>query len=172
MTAINQFEYNLLHGSSDDFERLHHNYNKMLVAFLGTLKIIKVSSDMSEVLQMTWIRVYLKRDLFNPEFLFRNWLYKVAVRVAINFQRQEKRQLYGSCEEFVQDAPEPSEGVLTRELQEVVQRAIAQLPDDEREVVNSIYFQGSETTNGQHRATVRRARRKLQKLLKGVNNEC
>ena len=66
------------------------------------------------------------------------WLYRLAVRQAINFHRRLGRKSYARPElDFDVEAPrdEPLDWLLTTERDSAVQRAIAQLPARDREIL-------------------------------------
>jgi RNA polymerase sigma factor (sigma-70 family) len=164
-------DYELLHGGSEDFKALYDKYSPQLLNFIEAMQLVHCGFDKPEVMQLIWVRVLQKKALCDERYSFRNWLYQIAVRVALNFYRDERSEMFGVYDNPKRRVPEPSETLIEKELQEIVREAVAQLPPDERESVELTYLDQSEPTHGRLRSPFRRARKKLRKSLKGYANE-
>ena len=145
------------HGNRPAFEELVHRYEKELY---GYLRNYLGDPEMAEdVFQQTFLQVYLKCDQFEPERKLRPWLYAVATNQAIDHQRHSGRHRMASLDgrmgkgdedsetgSFVElfDSPDrgPVEANVNLEQAGEVRRAVDDLPEQMRQVVLLVYFQG------------------------------
>jgi RNA polymerase sigma-70 factor (ECF subfamily) len=138
------------------FEELVRRYEKELY---GYLRHYLGDAEMAEdVFQQTFFQVHLKCDQFEPERKVRPWLYAVATNQAIDFQRRSGRHRMASLDRriggddendsglFVElfDSPQrgPAEESQSIEQGEAVRQAVDELPEQTRQVVMLVYFQG------------------------------
>ncbi len=144
-------------GNRPAFEELVHRYEKELY---GYLRNYLGDPEMAEdVFQQTFLQVYLKCDQFEPERKLRPWLYAVATNQAIDHQRHYGRHRMASLDRRVGKGDEDSEmgafvdlfdsaqrgPVEENENMEQageVRRAVDGLPEQMRQVVLLVYFQG------------------------------
>jgi len=138
------------------FEELVRRYEKEL---FGYLRHYLNDSEMAEdVFQQTFLQVHLKCDQFEEGRKVRPWLYTVATNQAIDCQRRNKRHKMVSLDRRAQrdfngesgalieslsgDGTEPGEEVEAAEQHDQVRQAVEQLPEQTRQVVMLVYFQG------------------------------
>jgi RNA polymerase sigma-70 factor (ECF subfamily) len=138
------------------FEELVRRYEKEL---FGYLRHYLNDSEMAEdVFQQTFLQVHLKCDQFEVGRKVRPWLYTVATNQAIDCQRRNKRHKMASLDRRAQrdfngesgalieslsgDGTEPGEDVEAAEQHDQVRRAVEELPEQTRQVVMLVYFQG------------------------------
>ena len=93
-----------------------------------------------EFFQDTWQRVITARDRYRPEARFATWLYQIAHnRVTDHWRaRQHRPSAPEDAAELAERVPDPStpERTLSAfEERRRLQRALEELPDDQREVV-------------------------------------
>lgn len=105
-------------------------------------------ADAQDVTQEVFVQVMRKLPSFRGEAAFPTWLYRVAVNAALAFRRKravrEEGRIQDPLEDFREDgtrlAPvrhwvhEPEQRVLERETQELIEEAIAALPEGYRDV--------------------------------------
>ena len=143
-------------GRRAAFDALVHRYEREL---FGYLRQYLGDAEMAEdVFQQTFLQVHLKCDQYEPGRKVRPWLYTVATNQAIDWQRRNRRHRMvsldrrsaspsdddvGALVELL-DSPErgPSENVETLEEADAVRQAIDSLPEQMRQVVLLVYFQG------------------------------
>jgi len=174
-----QTDYDLLNGNSNDFNVLYQRYNFVLHRFVEKFQFGKLPIDNYELVQIIWIRIYQKKELYQNWDSFRNWMYKLAIRVILNYGRDEKIQRFNAKNyslEFLEDIidsslKEPIEDLFVSEVRAIVRRAIDDLSEDEQIAIQQVYIEGSETTNGPYRSAIRRARYKLRNSLRGCTND-
>jgi RNA polymerase sigma-70 factor, ECF subfamily len=138
------------------FEELVRRYEKEL---FGYLRHYLNDAEMAEdVFQQTFLQVHLKCDQFEEGRKVRPWLYTVATNQAIDCQRRNKRHRMTSIDrrgqrdfEGEQGAlveslggveTDPSEEAESAEQQTQIRQAVDALPEQTRQVVMLVYFQG------------------------------
>lgn len=129
------------------YEREIYNY---LCRYLG-------NADMAEdVFQATFLSVHLKCDQFESGRKVRPWLYAVATNAAIDAQRRSRRHRLVSLDRVrtegsdrgtladLMECPKagPAEEFARREQGEWVQKALSEMTDQMRSVLNLVYYQG------------------------------
>jgi len=138
------------------FDELVQRYERELY---GYLRHYMGNAEMAEdVFQQTFLQVHLKCEQFEPGRKVRPWLYTVATNQAIDFQRRNRRhrmtsldrrpagQSQESSGRLVEllDSPEvgPAEEAEAAERRRHVRRAVNDLPEQTKQVVILVYFQG------------------------------
>ncbi|MDX1448517.1 MAG: RNA polymerase sigma factor, partial [Acidimicrobiia bacterium] len=94
----------------------------------------------ADAVQQTFVKAWRARADFDPNRPFAPWLYAIARRTVIDLVRRERRR---------QHPEPPNEAIVTlpTELSDVwekfqVRVALDELPDEERQVLRQIYFEG------------------------------
>jgi RNA polymerase sigma-70 factor (ECF subfamily) len=105
-------------------------------------------ADAEDVTQDVLLQVVRKLDTFRGESAFPTWLHRVTVNAALAHRRKratgESRRVHDSLENFQSDGKHarvvrkwsvpPEQEVLDRETQELIEKAIAELPENYRDV--------------------------------------
>jgi RNA polymerase sigma-70 factor, ECF subfamily len=143
-------------GDRRAFEELVGRYEREL---FGYLKHYLSNAEMAEdVFQQTFLQVHLKCQQFESGRKVRPWLYAVATNQAIDCQRRNRRHRMASLDRQLGPAshdepgalvklldsaePDPSEQSESAERYVEVRRAIEELPEQTRQAVMLVYFQG------------------------------
>ncbi|OHB73358.1 MAG: RNA polymerase subunit sigma-70 [Planctomycetes bacterium RBG_13_63_9] len=143
-------------GDRNAFDELVRRYERELY---GYLRRYLGDAEMAEdVFQQTFLQVHLKCGQFEPGRTVRPWLYTVATNQAIDLQRRNRRHRMVSLDRHsaaesenhagplleLLDSPEPnpSDEAELAERRDQVRRAIEDLPEQTRQVVILVYFQG------------------------------
>ena len=143
-------------GDSEAFEELVHRYEKELFGYLR--RYLGNAEAAEDVFQQTFLQVHLKCEQFEPGRPVRPWLYTVATNQAIDFQRRNRRhrmvsldrQLGGNANretgawvEMIESQElGPDEDAELHEMRNRVRCAVDSLPEQVRQVVMLVYFQG------------------------------
>jgi RNA polymerase sigma-70 factor (ECF subfamily) len=151
-------------GNRPAFEALVHRYERELFGYLRNY--LGDASMAEDVFQQTFLQVYLKCDQFEPQRKFRPWLYAVATNQAIDYQRHYGRHRMSSLDRKIGHGGEaengsfgelfnshergPDEESLSIEQADVVRRAVDDLPEQTRQVVLLVYFQGLKYREAAH----------------------
>ena len=106
-------------------------------------KIVISHDDADDVLQNTFIKVFKNIDKFNQESKLYSWLYRIATNESITFinKRAKKRSLDISDYQQELTSTLASDDFFTGdEIQLILQKAIATLPQKQQLVFNMKYF--------------------------------
>ncbi len=78
-------------GNRQAFHVLYSKYSALVLACC--LGVTKNTHDAEDLVTRIFYRVLSKHHYYNPQYgSFRNWLWRVAQRVAINYVRHESRR--------------------------------------------------------------------------------
>jgi RNA polymerase sigma-70 factor, ECF subfamily len=131
-------------GDISAFEEIVSRYEAKVMNL--SLRFTRNQEDAEEVLQDVFTTVYRKIDGFRGQSAFSSWLYRIVVNAAFMKLRKKKQNQAISMEDLApavkqycierDDAawPHSHNVAVTRELQEVLQKAIDRLPDQYRAV--------------------------------------
>lgn len=134
-------------GDVTAYQTLYDRHGSQLLGFC--IKIVNDQAQAEEIVQETFWRVWDSAHSFNhTRGTFPSWLYRIARNLAIDTLRQR----HYTVEESL-DATETAEKHLIAEhdvaeatwlslQQEQVHLALAELPAEQKDVINWIYFQG------------------------------
>jgi RNA polymerase sigma-70 factor, ECF subfamily len=138
------------------FEELVKRYESELY---GYLRHYLGSAEMAEdVFQQAFLQVHLKCEQFEPGRKVRPWVYAIATNQAIDYQRRNERHRVGSLDRLGLTSQReeshvgadllrhneagPAEDAEAAERQEALRRAVDELPEQSRQIVTMVYFQG------------------------------
>jgi RNA polymerase sigma-70 factor (ECF subfamily) len=142
-------------GETEAFETLVERYERELYSYLR--RYVGGEAAAEDIFQQTFLQVHLKCGQFEEERRFRPWLYTIATNQAIDYQRRNKRHRLVSLdrghrasddrngnlgETLVAGSVEPDAELDAAEQHEAVRKAVADLPEQYKQVVLLVYFQG------------------------------
>ena len=176
-------------GIREAFEEIVHRYERELYNYL--YRYLGNAANAEDIFQKTFLAVLRECDKFEAGREFRPWLYRIATNKAVDLQRKAKQvsitsidaQMGGDPEgcciadAIVGKEPEPFEDPMDREVASKVREAVELLPEQMRQVIYMVYFQGltyreAADVVGIHFSTLsirlKNAVRKLNFLLKNV----
>jgi RNA polymerase sigma-70 factor, ECF subfamily len=127
-------------GEIGAFQELVSRYHqKIYVVIVG---LLRNREDALEVAQETFFRAYRKIKSFQGGSSFYTWLYRIAVNMAIDTQRRQKRNpldfretMDGLFEEQNEVAKDPFSDVHDRQLREKLVSAINDLTPEHKAVI-------------------------------------
>jgi RNA polymerase sigma-70 factor (ECF subfamily) len=170
-------------GDRDAYRELVERYQRKVYAVL--LGMLHDHDAAWETSQETFIKALRNLDQFKGEAAFYTWLYRIAVNLAIDYQRREWRRPVTSVADDTVEAQagvqeelrrdDPFRRVRNRELGERVRAAIEQLTPEHRAAillreVEGLSYEEISRVLGCAKGTVMSrlhyARKKLQALLK------
>jgi len=131
-------------GDSSAFPLLVHRYHSLLYGYL--MRMLNNSEIAEDCFQETFLRVHRKAHTYRTGARFKNWLYTIATRIAIDSVRHAARR--PQTESFELDEPaqmdgrDPSEDAARNELKQTVQAALETLPPQQRAALVLAYYQG------------------------------
>ena len=140
-------------------------------------KIVKSHDDADDVLQNTFIKVYRSVKNFNENSKIYSWMYRIATNESITFiNKRAKERNIDITEHHHNLATTLQEDVHFNgtEIQLILQKAIATLPQKQQLVFNMKYFDGIkysemseilETSVGALKASYFHAVKKIEKII-------
>jgi len=123
-------------GSNAAFDRLYARYREPLYRILARLLPRRALAD--EIFQEVWLRVVTHRHSWQRDTPFRPWLLRIVRNRAIDALRQARPELGGDAMELAMDvatdpSPQPDAELSRFESARRLQRALAGLPESQRE---------------------------------------
>ena len=130
-------------GNQADMTELVNRYYDSLLNFL--YRMCGGRQTLAEdMVQETFLRVLRKIALYDVQRPFKPWLYTIATNIARNYHQQaDTRYTENPSEEadYEDENPQPEFSLMQAETAENVARALAQLPEHQREVVVLFYYE-------------------------------
>jgi len=126
-------------NAEEAFHTLYRRYFKPICLYLQRLFSLVSWSDAEDLAEETFLRVVRWKGQFNTNQPFRNWLFKVAKNVRIDFLRRKNRRIIEVAREFdatgnfVDSAPSP-------ELVWMIHEFLMKLPPGQRAVIELEFF--------------------------------
>jgi RNA polymerase sigma-70 factor, ECF subfamily len=176
-------------GSLAAFDELVRQYHE--AAFRLALRLTGSEPDAQDVCQEAFLSAYQNLASFRFECTFYTWIYRIVTNRCLDFLRRRRnhyeavtprlRGCVGSRESNVMDrvadgqhASNPESGLVTRELQAYISRALEKLSPCERRAFELKHYRGLKlrtvaavlnTSEGNARHALFRARQKLRNAL-------
>mgnify|MGYP001114919988 CR=1 FL=1 len=125
----------LIVGDKVAFEALYHHYSAPLLASL--IRLVKSKSLAGELLQDTFIKIWERRQLTDPNQPFRPWLFTIARNLVYDYFRKASRdkKLHNTLLQLATDYfVHVEEAVLNKEIADQLREAIDALPPQRRQV--------------------------------------
>ena len=108
------------------------------------------SEDAMDVLQETFLKLYMARDTWERRTSFASWLYRIAINASIDRYRRGDKGRTTSIEDVVEGhleksaphlrADDPLDQISAGERRRMIEAAIHKLPARQREVLSLRYF--------------------------------
>jgi RNA polymerase sigma-70 factor, ECF subfamily len=127
-------------GNSDCFEYLFFKYYSELCRYVCYL--LKSKSEAEEIVQETFIKLWERRSEIHIETSVKSYLYKSVHNQCLNYiercrvrNNYSNRYIIENSDLLSPLSPDyPIANLLSQELEEILQKAIAELPDQCREI--------------------------------------
>lgn len=122
-------------GDRRAFDRLVLKHQKRV--YFTVMKLLHDPEAAHDVVQDVFVKAYVKLSQFDLSRPFYPWLHRIAINTALNALNRQQRM--GSTSwpdaDFVDsEEASPEQAVMTGELEAAVAKAIAALPEGQREV--------------------------------------
>jgi RNA polymerase sigma-70 factor (ECF subfamily) len=128
-------------GDIPSFDALVSRHRKPLLNFV--YRMVQDAAAGEELVQETFLRVYLSRSRYQPTARFSTWLYRIAGRLTLNYLRDHRRDRQtasldepapeGQPQHDIADRrPSVEERMLREERNRHVRKAVALLPERQR----------------------------------------
>jgi len=128
-----------LHGDSEAFGELVRRYQDRL--YSAVVHIVRCRAEAEDVVQEAFIQAYVKLQTFKHNSRFYTWLYRIAVNVSISHRRRQRVELSveqnrdATGDEPMDLSPSPSEPLELAERKQKLQRAMALLTEEHRQII-------------------------------------
>lgn len=166
------------------FRTLEKKYSKIIAGLIR--RMVKDEDDVADLVQETFIKVYNSIKSYKFEYSFAAWIYRIASNNCIDFIRRKKFHFIPiqtdnkkfDDEQFIEieDTDKtPDDKIIEKEQQEILQKAIEDLPEKYREIIKLRHYEELDYLEiakklnmplGTVKATLFRARKILQLNLK------
>ncbi|NLW55019.1 MAG: sigma-70 family RNA polymerase sigma factor [Firmicutes bacterium] len=161
-------------GDHDAFKDLMENHQAKVYRLL--LGLLRDEHAAEEVTVETFIKAWRNLAGFRQESTFWTWLYRIAYRAAIDYQRRSlpEKNLTLLEENIVSKAAEPLEEVIAKDRNQELRQALQKISFPQRAAIILYYFQGlsykeigriMQRPLGTIRADLHRGKKRLKELL-------
>ncbi len=132
-------------GDREAFNRLVERYSTQIYNF--AYRMTNSREDAEDIYQNAFIHAFRGIKSFRADAAFSTWLYRIVRNAYLDEQKRRRARPHTSLEDYIEtedgaftrevvdDAPSLDEVVQTNERRRVIQRAIAQLPERQREIL-------------------------------------
>ena len=138
-------------GYKRAFDLLVLKYQHKVHAIVG--RFVRDTDEVADVVQEAFIKAYRALPKFRGESQFYTWLYRIAVNTAKNYLVSRSRRPpgsdvdiddaeYYSGSEYLKDLGTPENQLFRDELESVIVKSIAELPEDLRTAVTLREYEG------------------------------
>jgi RNA polymerase sigma-70 factor, ECF subfamily len=123
-------------GDAEAFRLIFERYSRPVISFI--FDMVNDRSLAEELTQETFVRAYRAIHTMRRETKLSTWLFGIARNVARESLRQRARAVshieltHKSVMDLSDNKPVPVEGVLSKELNELIRRSLAALDEDKR----------------------------------------
>lgn len=128
-------------SKNDAFRELVKQYKERL--YWHIRKIVISHDDADDVLQNTFIKIFKNIESFNQESKLYSWMYRIATNESITFinkRAKEKNIDIADVYKELAGSLESDDYFSGEEIQLILQKAIATLPQKQQIVFNMKYF--------------------------------
>jgi RNA polymerase sigma-70 factor (ECF subfamily) len=138
-------------GDKRAFDLLVLKYQLKVHAIVS--RFVRDTDEVADVVQEAFIKAYRALPKFRGESQFYTWLYRIAVNTAKNYLVSRSRRPpgsdvdiddaeYYSGSEYLKDLGTPENQIFRDELESVIVKSIAELPEDLRTAVTLREYEG------------------------------
>lgn len=137
----------VLAGDQRSFEVLVERYQDTVARFIWS--IVPAHHDREEVCQDVFVKVYFKLETFRFDARFTTWLYQIAYRTAVSFNRRLRPEMTDIDELEIADADasvvdkemQADTSLEQHQLKRLIDELLLGLKLEERTVVTLFYYQ-------------------------------
>ncbi len=139
-------------GERDAFDTLFKQYEKRVYNL--SYRLSGNYDEANDISVDAFLRVYQAIRLFRGDANFSTWLYRIVTNVYLDRRKRQKNKQHLSLEEYIEleensvarqvEDPSPSPGMVMEgvERAELLQKAIAELPDYQRAMIVLYHKEG------------------------------
>jgi RNA polymerase sigma-70 factor (ECF subfamily) len=124
-------------GDTEAFRCLVQRWEQSTFSFL--YHMVGSREDAEDLTQDTFVRVHAQAGRYRPEGRFKSWLFRIAGNLARSHLRRRRLLRWLRFDARLHDQPDseplPDEVLTARSRQAAVRKALARLPDRQRQAV-------------------------------------
>ena len=130
----------VLGGDTAAFEYLFDRYRDAIHRLF--LQRTGNAEDADDLLQETFIKVYMNLHRYSPEYTFGQWLYTIARNTFIDYvrKRQDDLPIDEKFSSPASNTPTPEESVINSQQHHQIELCIARLPENYRRLIRMRFF--------------------------------
>ncbi len=136
-----QLMMDFVNGNNEAMEMIYQRYKDKIFGF--AYRMTASTSLAEEITSETFLAVIRNREAFDPNYKFSTWIFAIAKNKALDHLRSRRLLLFswfkrdeedrGFEEGVVGEGEDPRQALEMSDLQELVQRAVADLPLEQRQ---------------------------------------
>lgn len=133
----------LKEGDPFAFEVLFYKYRNKVKGFAQ--KMVPSQIDPEEIVQEVFVRVWLRKEMINPDKDFQSYLFSIAKHLILDHLKSAvNRRLYFVEEHFQKDLmiDDGAEVTIPEDVEEKLLTLVDQLPDRRKEIFSLSRFEG------------------------------
>lgn len=141
LSLINSYKTSKSNKIAND---IVNTYKKFV--FATALRFVNDYDDADDITQEVFIKVLTSLHKFENKSSFKTWIYRITSNISINFLRKKKIRNFFSLnnsvseQDFISSDLTPEERLDKKELDSIFRKAIASLPEKQRETFALRYF--------------------------------
>ena len=139
-----QYDAAVFDGSDESLARAVSQYNKPLIFFINSF--MRNIQDAEDVVADTFLELLMRKPSFREEASFKTYLFTCARNNAIDRIRKSAKKKTISADELQESADtlsvSPEDSAVLSERDQKLRRTVAALPEEYREVIILLYFEG------------------------------
>ncbi len=134
-------------GDHDAFGELLRRYERQLTVFF--IRFLGDEDVARDLVMDTFLRIYKAAYRYEPRAKFSTYIYQVARNLIINESKKREFRKTDSLDQMNEDSnvqlavddPDPEQALARKEQQQLVQRALEDLPEDQRTILILVEYQ-------------------------------
>lgn len=133
-------------GEDAAFMRIYERTKQRLFSWVS--RMVQDEALAEEISQETFLRIYRSKHTYEPTAKFSTWMYTIAARLVFNEARRKQRKPQVTSdssdieEMFIpHEVLKPVDHLEKKELREMIQSALKELPDTQRGALMLRYFE-------------------------------
>lgn len=126
-------------GDAASYKILAEEHLRSIVNY--SYRLLTDRSEAEDVAQETFLRLWTHASEWRPQSRLSAWLHRVAHNLCVDRLRRRVEQNAEGIERF-QATDRPSSLVARKQLAQVVENALAELPERQRAAISLVHYQG------------------------------
>jgi RNA polymerase sigma factor (sigma-70 family) len=130
--------------AEQDREALGEIYERhALHVFNFAMRLVQRRDRAEEVLQEVFLKVLTKADRYNPAYgEVRSWILRITRNTAVDILRKIRNEGSDHLDHIQDERPGVESQAIAHDEQSQVRRAVAGLPQEQRQVLECLYYRG------------------------------